>query len=218
MTEAEREILLSQSEVLRYAKGDYLWQTRGAVGRLHLIAEGAVGLESPLPSGQTGLVNILGAGMPCGEIPLLLGWPEYFTSAVALRATTTYVLQPASFQLLETNPRVQRLFQRQLAGRILELQQMLAEQMYCSLEERLLSRLSRLSEIFGGELPLTQTQLAQFVGSSRQSVNHALRRLVEEGVVDVARTHIRVRDVQKLRLILAQLRGEDYQLPALYGS
>ncbi len=47
-------------------------------------------------------------------------------------------------------------------------------------------------------IPLTQEELSQLVGGARPSVNQVLRRLVDEGLLEVRRGRIIVPDVNRL--------------------
>ena len=48
-------------------------------------------------------------------------------------------------------------------------------------------------------IPLTQSQIADMTGGTRPSVNQALQRLVDEGVVELHRGRIEVLDLDRLR-------------------
>ncbi|MDX1563317.1 MAG: helix-turn-helix domain-containing protein, partial [Gammaproteobacteria bacterium] len=53
----------------------------------------------------------------------------------------------------------------------------------------------------GYELRISQSDLAQFLGMSRQIVNHHLQSWRSEGYVDVARARLKVLDPSSLRRI-----------------
>ena len=48
-------------------------------------------------------------------------------------------------------------------------------------------------------IPLTQDELAELVGGTRPSVNQVLRRLVDQGQLEVGRGRIVVTDLEALR-------------------
>jgi CRP-like cAMP-binding protein len=84
-----------------------------------------------------------------------------------------------------------------------ELSAQLVEAMYDSLERRVVRRLSALAVTYRSSspsvtIPLTQDELSQLVGGARPSVNQVLRRLVDEGVVEVRRGRIIVGDPERL--------------------
>ena len=84
-----------------------------------------------------------------------------------------------------------------------ELSAQLVEAMYDSLERRVVRRLSALAVTYRSSspevtIPLTQDELSQLVGGARPSVNQVLRRLVDEGLLEVRRGRIIVNDVTHL--------------------
>jgi CRP/FNR family cyclic AMP-dependent transcriptional regulator len=106
--------------------------------------------------------------------------------------------------LRDRNPRLEQLVTTILARRVDELSAQLVEAMYDSLERRVLRRLSALAVAYRSSspevtIPLTQDQLSQLVGGARPSVNQVIRRLVDEGLVQVGRGRITVPDVMALR-------------------
>jgi CRP/FNR family transcriptional regulator, cyclic AMP receptor protein len=105
--------------------------------------------------------------------------------------------------LRERNPRLEQLVTTILARRVDELSAQLVEAMYDSLERRVLRRLSALAVTYRSSspdvtIPLTQDELSQLVGGARPSVNQVLRRLVDEGLLEVRRGRIIVHDVARL--------------------
>jgi CRP/FNR family cyclic AMP-dependent transcriptional regulator len=75
--------------------------------------------------------------------------------------------------------------------------------MYDSLERRVVRRLCALADIYAtasGDVivPLTQDELSQLVGGARPSVNQALGRLVDGGLIEVRRGRILVHDRMRL--------------------
>ncbi len=76
--------------------------------------------------------------------------------------------------------------------------------MYVGVDRRVYARLSELAEVYAHDagpvtVPLTQSQLADLVGGSRPTVNQALQRLAEQGVVELGRGGVTVRDQTSLR-------------------
>jgi CRP-like cAMP-binding protein len=126
-------------------------------------------------------------------------------SVVALEPVRTLSIPAHVFhELRERNPRLERLVARLLARRVDELSALLVEAMYDPLDRRLLRRLAALSVTYASSgqqvtIPLTQDELAELVGGSRPSVNQALRRLADEGVVAVKRGVVVVTDPTGLR-------------------
>ena len=67
------------------------------------------------------------------------------------------------------------------------LSDQLTEAYYLPADKRVLRRVAELSELYGGEIPLAQEQLAELAGTSRATTNRVLRDLERRGVVELRR-------------------------------
>src|SRR5262249_1091574 len=140
-----------------------------------------------------------------GEVSLLGRTdPLRTASIVALDAVRTLSIPATVFRdLRDRNPRLEQLVTTIMARRVDELSAQLVEAMYDSLERRVIRRLSALAVTYSSSptevtIPITQDELSQLVGGARPSVNQVLRRLVDDGLLTVARGRITVAD--RLRL------------------
>ena len=63
-------------------------------------------------------------------------------------------------------------------------------------------QVANAADLYGdGLIPLTQEEIGSMAGTTRPTVNRALRAAQEAGVVDLARGRIRVLDVDGLRAL-----------------
>jgi CRP-like cAMP-binding protein len=83
----------------------------------------------------------------------------------------------------------------------------MADLAYENVEERLAHILLSLGQRYGVheqdglriDLPLSQQDLAEMVGASRQMVNRELRKLAEKGLIHVERYRVTILDEQGLQ-------------------
>jgi CRP-like cAMP-binding protein len=202
--------LLRASKVNTYARREALVSEGEKSDTFHIVLEGRVAIRVTRPSGDTAIVNILGPDSHFGEVSLLREAETRRTASVmAIEPVRTLSIPASVFHdLRERNPRLEALVSRLLAERVDELSAQLLEAMYDPLERRVVRRLVSLTVTFGVAagppttpvtIPLTQDELAELVGGTRPSVNQVLRRLVDEGVVELSRGRIIVTDVAALR-------------------
>ena len=100
-------------------------------------------------------------------------------------------------------------FERQLANRSRRLYDAIMESLHYPLHERLALRLVELADSVGFEregrwtiaLRLSQADLADLLGASRQSVNSEMRALQAAGMLRIARELIEISDLDKLRAL-----------------
>ena len=211
LPDSDAKLLLRAGRTNHYARRDVLVQEGDVADSFHIVLEGRAAVRVTTPSGESAIVNILGPDDHFGEVSLLgRGDPRRTASIVALEKVRTLSIPAGVFRdLRDRNPRLEHLVSSILARRVDELSAQVVEAMYDSLERRVIRRLVGLAAIYGPSsasatssagvtVPLTQDELSQLVGGARPSVNQVLRRLVDEGQLEVGRGRITVKRVEAL--------------------
>jgi CRP-like cAMP-binding protein len=206
LPDADAKRLLKASRVNTYKRRETLVNEGEPSDSFHIVLDGHVAVRLTKPSGETAIVNILGPDSHFGEVSLLnVNAGERTATVVALEAVRTLSIPADVFhELRDRNPRMERLVTQILVQRVDELSGLLVEAMYDSLEVRVVRRVVRLAETYPTRnghvtIPLTQDELAELVGGTRPSVNQVLRRLVDQGLLQVGRGRIIVNDIASLR-------------------
>ncbi|HET6167500.1 MAG TPA: Crp/Fnr family transcriptional regulator [Marmoricola sp.] len=203
---AERERLLASTHRRTFPRGDVVVREGDPSDSLHLVESGRLAVRVDTPAGDTAIFNVIGPGHWFGELSLLGGSaPVRTATVVALEDATTRSLSTAVFEdLRHRHPAIGELLLSLLARRIGELSGRLVEVMYDGLDHRVYRRLLDLVGTYRGDagepvtIPLTQEQLAQLVGGTRPSVNEVLQRLAGQGIVELGRGRIVVRQPGEL--------------------
>ncbi|HEX4470353.1 MAG TPA: Crp/Fnr family transcriptional regulator [Nocardioides sp.] len=205
LPDADAKLLLRAGKVNTYARRDVVVHEGDIADSFHIVLDGRAAVRVTTPAGENAIVNILGPDSHFGEVSLLgREEPRRTASIVALEAVRTLSIPAAVFRdLRDRNPRLEQLVSNLLARRVDQLSALLVESMYDSLEHRVVHRLVELAETYDARsgramIPLTQDELSQIVGGARPSVNQILRRLVDEGLLDVGRGRITVLDAAVL--------------------
>jgi CRP/FNR family transcriptional regulator, cyclic AMP receptor protein len=159
--------------------------------RMFVVAEGAVKLVVRSTQGE--VVELVRHWRPAtfGEVALLDGGTRSATAEAVERATLVVVTRDELIHLLRSDPQVVDRVLEALGGLIRRADQQATELVFLDLPGRLARRLLELAETPGdgpkGPRPrtrrVTQTELANMVGGSRQSVNIALRSLERRGFI-----------------------------------
>ncbi|MCH8310344.1 MAG: Crp/Fnr family transcriptional regulator [Chloroflexi bacterium] len=174
-----------------YRKNEIIFHRGDPGGSLHIIESGQVKILIQSESGDELLVDILKEGDFFGELALLDGFPRTAT-ALALRDTSTRVLSREQFlKFLRGSADAAVGISVALAERLRESDERLAEIVFFDLSKRLGRRLLRLARTYGRrspegivlDIPLSQRELAAFVGATRQSVNKALSQWERDGII-----------------------------------
>lgn len=199
MPEADRKELLARTRRRTYARGEVLVREGDPSDSLHLVEAGRLAVRVDTAAGDAAMLNVIGPADWFGELSLLRGRAGVRTATVvALEpAITRSLTEPAFAELRRRHPAIGELLLALLAQRVEELSRRLVEAMYDGLDRRVQQRLLELVRVYGdGEpdrpvtVPLTQEQLAELVGGTRQSINEVLQKLNRRGVVDLERGRI----------------------------
>jgi CRP-like cAMP-binding protein len=176
--------------------------------RLFVIADGAVKLV--VRSAQGEVVELVRHWRPAvfGEVALLDGGPRSATAEAVERTSLVVMTRDELIRLLRSDPQIVDQVLKALGGLIRRADQQATELVFLDLPGRLARRLLELAEAPGdspsqdGRLRtrrVTQTELANMVGGSRQSVNIALRSLEKRGFVRLVGWSIELLDPAELR-------------------
>jgi CRP/FNR family transcriptional regulator, cyclic AMP receptor protein len=189
----------------RFRRGEVIFHQGDPGESLHVVSTGAVKIVLPSTEGDEAIIATLRPGDFFGELALLDGAPRSAT-AVAIEPCETMVLPRAAFrELLDSDPGLRDALLSGLAHELRRLTSHVEELHFLDLAGRLairLARLARESDPTSREVrldwPYTQSDLANMIGGTRQSVNKLLSGLVERGLVDIERDTLIVRDVEAL--------------------
>jgi len=175
--------------------------------RLYIIIEGKIKLGRASGDGRENLLAILGPGEMFGELSLFDPGPR---NATATAVADTSLLGVGSDDLatwLNGRPDVARQLLRSLARRLRRTNEALADLVFSDVPGRVAKALLDLSERFGSPTDeglrvahdLTQEELAQLVGASRETVNKALADFAARGWLRLDQRAVVLLDIDRLR-------------------
>lgn len=152
-----------------FAKGD-------PGSSLFAILEGQVKVMSFSSQGKYAVFNVLSAGDIFGEIALLDGG-ERTADVIAITDCRLVVIERKDFlPLVHSRAEVAQKLIEILCGRLRNTSRQVEEVMFLELSAKLARTLLRMAESTGGKsIALTQSEIAQIIGASRESTNKQLR-------------------------------------------
>lgn len=192
--------ILQRSTVRSFRKGEFLIREGGAPRGLYGLMHGRTRHVRSVGEGDEVLMQVGEPGIWFGEFPLLAGLPS-IGSVIADAAGRALFLPAAEFQrIVDGEPRFYREFNRLMCERYALAFRFVAESRGLAPEAWLHSRLVGLAEQQRGHKPvqgsatvtMSQSELANVVGMSRQTLNVLLAQLKERGVVEVGYRTIRL--------------------------
>jgi CRP/FNR family transcriptional regulator, cyclic AMP receptor protein len=204
LTGLQRQRLLASARLRRFARNEVLFHEGDPADSLHVITRGRVAVRVSSESGARVTVDVLGRDDILGELALLTPNGTRAATAVALELTETMVVTAAQFSALRAeHSSVEEGLISILVERNRRQSARLVEALTVSAERRVLRRLLDLTLVYANEdpdvvVPLTQDDLAGMAGTTRETVNRALRREVDRGSLTLGRGKVTVLDVAGL--------------------
>ncbi len=198
---------LARITVVKRLRGRQILFRKGDDGsQAYVIISGRLKISSAAEDGKETVLRIMDPGEVVGEMALLDGDPRSAT-ATALEPCELLVIQRRDLiPFLERHPRTAiKLLESQVA-RVRALSAQLEDRVFLNLQSRLAKKLLALSDNYGVERPdgitidlkLSQGDLGEMVGTSRESINKQLRAWVEDGVVKSEKGYITIRNLDAL--------------------
>ncbi len=175
--------------------------------RLYVVVNGKIKLGRTSPDGRENLVTVLGPGEMFGELSLFDPGPRSLT-ATAVSDTRLLGLGHTDLQaVLNSRPEVARPLLQALARRLRRTNDTLADMVFSDVPGRVAKALLDLSRRFGRQTDqgvlvaheLTQEELAQLVGASRETVNKALADFATRGWIRLEARAVCLLDVERLQ-------------------
>ena len=187
-------------------RGEVLFHEGDPGDRLYVITSGKIKLGRTSPDGRENLLAVLGPGEMFGELSLFDPGPRTAT-ATAVSPVRLLGLGHDDLQSwLSGRPEVARHLLQALAKRLRRTNEALGDLVFSDVPGRVAKALLDLSRRFGRETDagvlvaheLTQEELAQLVGASRETVNKALADFASRGWLRLEARAVVLLDVERL--------------------
>jgi CRP/FNR family cyclic AMP-dependent transcriptional regulator len=191
----------------RLRRGEVLFREGDSGDKLFIVTEGKVKLGKSSSDGRENLLAILGPGQMFGELSLFDPGPRSAT----VTAVTDCVMQGLSHdELLEWltgRPAVARGLLAQLGSRLRKANDVVADLVFSDVPGRVAKALLDLASRFGRTADdgihvhhdLTQEELAQLVGASRETVNKALADFASRGWLRLEPRSVVIMEIDRLQ-------------------
>jgi CRP/FNR family transcriptional regulator, cyclic AMP receptor protein len=204
--EAAATLLQSMTQT-RLERGDVLFHEGDQGDRLYVIREGKVKLGRRSSDGRENLVAILGPGEMFGELSLFDPGPRTMTATAVAETQLLGVGNEDLNTLLTGRPGVAKVLLAALAQRLRRTNENVADLVFTDVPGRVAKALLDLSGRFGRPVEdgilvahdLTQEELAQLVGASRETVNKALADFASRGWLRLEARAVLLLDVERLK-------------------
>ena len=197
--------LRTSMETTTVAKGDVLFHEGQLGDRMYIITDGKVKLGTPPLTAARASWPSWGPGAPRRAVAVRPG-PRTAT-AIALTDLTALGLGHAALRpWLTGRPEVAESLLQALAQRLRRTNEALADLVFSDVPGRVAKALLELGDKFGQQMPdgvhvthdMTQEELAQLVGASRETVNKALSEFATRGWIKLESRSVVIIDSERL--------------------
>ncbi len=191
----------------RYRAGEAVFREGDAGTALYIVEEGEVKIVLGSSGGKEVVIGLLGRGDFFGELALLDGEPRS-ADAVATVTSRLATLQREDFlRFIQDTPRAAANLLAALSRRLRRTDQLVHDAAFSDVRTRLIKVVLELGQTRGQPGPrgvvvasrLTQGDLANMVGATRESVNRWLRYYADKGLLRHERGRLALLDPQRLR-------------------
>jgi CRP-like cAMP-binding protein len=194
LSEQDRQALNDHLERQSVTRGEVLFREGETGDRVFVILAGKVKIGRAASDGRENLLMVMGPGDLFGELSLFDPGPRTASATAVTDASLVSLEHTALRPWLATRPEAASLLLRVLAQRLRRTNDSMADMVFTDVPGRVAKALLDLAERFGEpaqpgneaagvrvEHGLTQEELAQLVGASRETVNKALADFATRG-------------------------------------
>ena len=193
-----------------YDAGAIIFMRGDAGDSLCGVVTGRVRISASRAGGKEVFLNIMEPGDAFGEIALLDGSPRTATATAITRTELTIIPRDAFFALLRTEPQLAEHLIQLLCKRVRWTAEQMEDSALLSVPAKIAKRLLSLATVHGRESPdgarlaISQEELAQFLGLSRQIVNQHLQAWRAQGWISLGRGSVTLANPRALTNVTHQ--------------
>jgi CRP-like cAMP-binding protein len=204
--EAASALRASMSEI-KIRRGEVLFREGDSGDRLFVVSDGKVKLGRTSSDGRENLLAILGPGQMFGELSFFDPGPRSATATAVTDVELKSLGHAALSPVLVAHPDVAHALLNQLAGRLRRTNEVVGDLVFSDVPGRVAKALLDLASRFGRRADdgvhvnhdLTQEELAQLVGASRETVNKALADFASRGWLRLEPRSVVILDLERLQ-------------------
>ncbi len=207
LDEDETKALRAGVTDVALARGERLFDEGDDGDRLFVVLEGKIKLTRASADGRENLISLVGPGEMFGELSLFDPRPRTMSASAVTDVRLAALAHDDLRSWLTGHPDVAMHLLKALARRLRRTNEVMSDLVFTDVPGRVAKALLDLAARFGTEQDegvqvnhdLTQEELAQLVGASRETVNKALADFVARGWIQLHPKSVLLLDPERLR-------------------
>lgn len=199
------ELLFGGCRTEHHGAGKHLFMQEDASDRIYGVLSGTVEISIYSPGGRKLVANIELSRSLVGEIGVLDGGPRTASALCLMDCALVSLSRTQLLEKLEKNASLALAMIGLLCARLRWVSGERNDQALLKIEARLAKRLLFLSRLLAdgdGWIPISQAELAAFLGATRESVNKMLNEWRGRSLIAMKRGAIRVSNARGLQEIV----------------
>jgi CRP-like cAMP-binding protein len=189
LDDASATSLRASMTAVKLSRGQVLFKEGDEGDRLFVVVDGKLKLGTTSNDGRENLLSILGPGDMFGELSLFDPGPRTATATAVVDSKLLALAHDQVIGWVKEHPQVSLQLLGRLAQRLRKANDVLSDLVFADVPGRVAKAIIELGARFGTEKDdglhvnheLTQEELAQLVGASRETVNKALADFATRG-------------------------------------
>ena len=206
LDEAAASTLRSSMSLVKPRKGQSLFKEGDDGDHLFIVSNGKVKLGTKSPDGRENLLMILGPGDMFGDLSLFDSGPRTSTATAVTDTKLLSLGQDKVIPWVKEHPEVSLHLLARLASRLRRTNEVVGDLVFSDVPGRVAKALIDLGVKFGDKREeglfvnhdLTQEELAQLVGASRETVNKALADFAQRGWLRLEARSVMILDYERM--------------------
>lgn len=192
--------LIAMARLNHYAKSELVFRAGGPGSHVYFLQNGKLRINQLSPQGREIILWFCLPGEICGLAEVARGGGRVVSAVACVASEVLAVSQDQFKQFLARHPQVALLSMQVLSSRLRILGEMVVNLVSDDVHTRIAKLILRLSARYGTRvgqeiflnMPLTHQEIADMVGTSRQTVTTVLSDLKKKGVLSIDNHRIRI--------------------------
>ncbi|MBE1283139.1 MAG: cyclic nucleotide-binding domain-containing protein [Rhodobacteraceae bacterium] len=194
-SERLKDLLEGQATEIRLGQGDILFEQGDDGDALFAITEGSLEFSILSAAGRKLSLDIMRPGAIFGEIALFDPGPRTATATALEPSRVRRIRNPDVLKQIEQHPELAADMIRLAGQRMRWMNMQLNEQVFLPISARLARKLLHLTgEPGSNTLSMSQSELAEFVGATREAVSKTISAWKRTGVIEATRGGLIIQD------------------------
>ncbi|MGA5535163.1 Crp/Fnr family transcriptional regulator [Mycolicibacterium nivoides] len=198
--------LVRQLEPVTFRRGEVVFAEGEPGDTLYIITVGKVKIGRKSVDGRDSLITLMGPSDMFGELAIFDPGPRTSTVTALTELKTVVMSRSVLRSWIADRPEIAEQLLRVLARRLRRTNDNLSDLIFTDVPGRVAKQLLYLAQRFGSrdgsalrvDHELTQEEIAQLVGSSRETVNKALSDFAQRGWIRVQGRSILIDNAERL--------------------